>query len=108
MEDFNANNNGQTHNALILLERLQTDTERLRIERITDLNLRRFLENQQKELDNLKTVIIQKPRFKYDVIQHEIDRLYKIDNNLTGIIIYLDWKDGDNRAFFKHRIKKVS
>lgn len=108
MEDYNTKDNGQTHKSLILLEKLQLENERLRVERITDLNLRRFLENQQKELDNLKTTIVQKPRFKYEEIQQEIDKLYKIDTNLTGIVIYLDWKDGNNRAFFKHRIKKAS
>lgn len=108
MKDYNSQNNGQIHKALTLLERIQKDNERLRLERITDLNLKRYLECKQKELDDLKTVIVQNPRFKFDIIQQETDRLYKIDNNLTGIIIYLDWKDGNNRAFFKHRINKAS
>ena len=108
MKDFNSQNNGRTHVSLMLLERVQTDIERLRVERIADLNLRRFLERLQKELNDIKLVIVQNPRFKFDEIQQEIDRLYKIDNNLTGIIIYLDWKDGNNRAFFKHRINKAS
>lgn len=108
MKDFNSQNNGRTHVSLMLLERVQTDIENLRVERIADLNLRRFLERLQKDLNDIKLVIVQNPRFKFDEIQQEIDSLYKVDNNLTGIIIYLDWKDGNNRAFFKHRINKAS
>lgn len=108
MKDFNSQNNGRAHVSLMLLERVQTDIESLRVDRMSDLNLRRFLESLQKELNDLKLVIVQNPRFKFDEIQQEIDRIYKVDNNLTGIIIYLDWKDGNNRAFFKHRINKAS
>ena len=108
MKDYNTQDKGHSHKALILLKRIQSDIEKLRVDRIIDIDLRRFLENKQGELDDLKTIIVNKPRFKYEEIQQEIDRLHKIDNNLNGIIIYLDWKDGNNRAFFKHRIGKAS
>lgn len=108
MENYNLQDNGHSHKGVILLDRMIKEIERLKVDRMTDLHLYRFLQNLIIELEDLKTLIVKRPRFKFEIIQQEIDRLYKIDNNLSGIRIYLDWKDGENRAFFKHKIQKIS
>ena len=44
------------------------------------------------------------PRFDWYFIQSEIDRMYKLDNTITGCIIHFDFKDLNyvNRAFLKY------
>ena len=66
----------------------------------------RFLDFFKSEMEKIKTTIVANPRFDWVNIQEEIDRLYVRDPNLTGVIIYLDWSDGENRASYKYRIKK--
>ena len=106
MKDYNVQNNKFIKNGLVIVKRLFTDIERVRIERIRDVLLLRFLDFLKSELEKIKLIIVSNPRFDYVNIQEEIDRLYAKDPNITGIILHLDWKDGDNRAFYKHRIKK--
>jgi hypothetical protein len=108
MKDFNAQNNKFINNGLVIIERLLTETERLRVDRIKDTNLLRFLDFYISELEKIKITIIKNPRFHWVQIQEEIDRLFTNDNNLTGMVVYIDWKDGGNRGFCKHRINKKS
>ena len=54
------------------------------------------------------TLINQNPRFDWVLIQNEIDRLFNIDKNLTGVILKLNWREGENWAFIKGKIGKAS
>ena len=108
MKDYNTLNNKFVQNGLVILESLTTEITRFKIDRITDSFLLKFLDYILHELDKVKITIENNPRFMWVQIQKEIDRLYALDKNITGVTIQLDWKDGNNRAFFKHRIKKAS
>jgi hypothetical protein len=106
MKDYNAQNNKFIKNGLVIIERVLIEIERLRIDRITDNLLLRFLDYFKTELEKLKLIIVYNPRFDWVNIQEEIDDLYTRDPNLTGIILYLDWKEGENRASYKFTVKK--
>tara|TARA_R110002051_G_scaffold69946_1_gene125774 strand:+ start:2915 stop:3241 length:327 start_codon:yes stop_codon:yes gene_type:complete len=106
MKDYNAQNNKFIKNGLVIIERVLTEIEKLGIHRITDNLLLRFLNYYKIELKKLKSIIVSNPRFDWVNIQGEIDDLYRRDPNLTGIILYLDWNEGENRASYKFRIKK--
>jgi hypothetical protein len=105
MEDYTMQNNKSIRNGLIILERARAEMARLKVDRITDTLLWKHLDYYDAELDKVSITIKQNPRFEWVKIQEEIDGLYSIDPNLTGMILYLDWKDGGNRGFLKHRIK---
>ena len=108
MEDYNAQNNKFIKNGLVIIERVLTEIERLRIDRITDSLLLKTLDFFKTELEKIKTTIIRNPRFDWVNIQEEIDDLYRRDPNLTGVILRIDWKDGDNPAFYKYPIPPKS
>lgn len=77
MKDYNAQNNKFINDGLVIIERTLTDIERVRIERITDNFLLRFLDFLKSELEKLKSIIISNPRFDWINIQEEIDDLYR-------------------------------
>jgi hypothetical protein len=106
MKDYNVENNKFVQNGLVIIDRLSTEIARFKVDRITDTFLLKFLDYCLSEIEKIKTTIDKNPRYEWVEIQEEIDRLYTLDNNLTGMIIYLDWKDGLNRGFYKHRINK--
>ncbi|APG66322.1 hypothetical protein LPB136_13485 [Tenacibaculum todarodis] len=108
MKDYNAQNNKFIKNGLVIIERMLTEIERLKIDRITDVILLRFLTYFISEIEKLKIIISSNPRFEWFFLQEEIDRLYSMDKNLTGINIQLNWKDGENRAFLIYNIKPRS
>ncbi len=105
MKDYNAQNNKFIKNGLVIIERMLTEIERLKIDRITDVILLRFLTYFISEIEKLKIIISSNPRFEWILLQEQIDRLYSMDKNLTGINIQLNWKDGENRAFLICNIK---
>jgi len=96
MEDYNAQDNALTNNAVTLLERNLTEIERLKLDRILDINLCRSLEYFSLQIKNSILLIQKNPRFDWVIIQNEIDRCYTLDKNATGVVIYLDWKDVEN------------
>ena len=104
MEDYSLESNKFIQNGLVITERLFTDIERFKIDRITDTELLRYMDSFKSDLEKIKKTIINNPRFKWVIIQEEIDRLYGLDKNLTGINLYIDWKDGGSRGFYEHRI----
>lgn len=108
MKDYNLQNNKFIKNGLVIAERILTEIERLKIDRITDVILLRFLAYFISEIEKLKVIISVNPRFEWELLQEEIDRLYSLDKNLTGINIQLNWKDGENRGFLIHNIKPRS
>jgi hypothetical protein len=108
MKDYNLHNNALNNKAIVILERVLVELENLKIERITDVTLRRNYENLIAEVENVMTLINQNPRFDWVLIQNEIDRLFNIDKNLTGVILKLNWREGENWAFIKGKIGKAS
>jgi hypothetical protein len=104
MKDYNRDSNKFIQNGLVITERLFTDFERLKIDRIKDVQLLRYLDSFKFDLGNIKKTIINNPRYEWVKIQEEIDRLYDLDKSLTGINFCIDWEDGGNRGFYKHRI----
>ncbi|MGJ8743817.1 hypothetical protein [Polaribacter sp.] len=106
MKDYNALNNKFVQNGLAILQSLSTEIVRLKIDRITDYFLLKFLDYTLCELDKIKITIENNPRFMWVQIQEEIDRLYTLDNSITGITVQLDWKQGGNRAFYKLEINR--
>lgn len=106
MKDYNLQNNKFVQNGLVIIERIQSDLGRLEIDRISDNLLLKHLYFYNAELEKVKLMIVKNPRFPYVLIQEEIDRLYSIDNNLTGMNIKLDWKEGENRGFIECNLNK--
>ena len=104
MEDYRLESNKFIQNGLVITERLFTDIERFKIDRITDTELLRYMDSFKSDLEKIKKTIINNPRYKWVIIQEEIDRLYGLDKNLTGINLCIDWKDGGSRGFYEHRI----
>lgn len=106
MKDYNLQNNKFVKNGLVIIERIQTDLSRLKIDRIKDSLLLRHLHFYNSELEKVKLMIVKNPRFPFVLIQEEIDRLYTIDNSLTGMNIKLDWKEGENRGLIECNLNK--
>ena len=104
MEDYSLESNKFIQNGLVITERLFTDIERFKIDRITDTELLRYMDSFKSDLEKIKKTIINNPRFEWVIIQEEIDRLYGLDKNLTGMNLYIDWKDGGKRGLYEHRI----
>jgi hypothetical protein len=106
MKDYNLDSNKFIQNGLVITERLFTDIERFKIDRITDIQLLRYMDSFKSDLENIKKTIISNPRYEWVIIQEEIDRLFDTDKNITGMNLCLDWKDGGNRGFYEHRINQ--
>ena len=105
MIDYNVQNNKFVQNGLVIINNLSTEITRLKIDRISDNLLLKFLDYTLSELDKIKITTENNPRFSWVLIQEEIDRLYSLDKNLTGINIKLDWKPGEKRACYNLIIK---
>tara|TARA_R110002126_G_scaffold290356_1_gene447137 strand:- start:17556 stop:17882 length:327 start_codon:yes stop_codon:yes gene_type:complete len=108
MEDYNAQDNGLNKKAIVLLERILVELERLKIDKITDVTLRRNYENLITEVNHIITLINKNPRFDWVILQEEIDRLYTLDKSLSGIHLKLRWREGKNFAFINGKLGKAS
>jgi hypothetical protein len=112
MEDYKAQDNALTNNAVNLLERNSTEIERLKYERILDTNLVRTLDHIIQQNKNAIHLIQKNPRFYWVNIQNEIDECFSKDKNATGTVIYLDWKEvergEEQRILIKGKIAKAS
>ena len=112
MENYNTQDTVLTNNAITLLERILVDLQRLKIERILDVTFCRTLDYLCSQLNNVKLLILQNPRFDWIAIQNEIDECYSKDKNATGVVIYLDWKEvekgKEKRISIKAQIGKAS
>jgi hypothetical protein len=107
MEDYNLQDNGLTKKTIVLLERVLVELERLKIDKITDVTLRRNYENLIAEVGHIMTLINQNPRFDWVLIQKEIDRLYSIHKNLNGIKLQLSWSEGENYITIDGKLGKA-
>ena len=108
MEDYNVQDNGLNKKVIVLLERILVELERLKIDQITDVTLCRNYENLIIEVKHIITLINENPRFDWVMLQEEIDRLYTLDKNLSGIILKLRWREGENFGFIKGKLGKAS
>lgn len=105
MTDYEIIGNSLEKKSLILLEGVLVELERLKIDRITELQLYRVFENLIVEIGKIETCIAENPRFDWVSLQNEIDDLYANDKNLNGVVIHMDWKEGaSNRAIIKRQI----
>ncbi len=112
MEDYKAQDNALTNNAVTLLERNLTELQRLQLERILDANLYRNLDHLSLQTKNAVLLIQKNPRIDWVTIQNEIDESYSKDKNATGVVIYLDWKEvekgKEKRISIKGKIGKAN
>ena len=106
MKDYNVQNNKFINNGLTITEDLLTNIQRLKVDRITDVLLTGYLDYFTSQIEKFKTTIHKNPRFNWVEIQEEIDRLYKVDNNLTGIHLTIKWDEGNNLAYYNYNLKK--
>lgn len=68
-----------------------------------DQNFLRILDWHLKKISIIENLITSDPRFEWKEIQNEMDRLFKVDSELTGYDIQFDFKESDptNRALIK-------
>jgi len=68
-----------------------------------DQNFTRILDWHLKKISIIENLITSDPRFEWKEIQNEMDRLFKVDPELTGYDIQFDFKESDptNRALIK-------
>ncbi len=68
-----------------------------------DQNFLRILDWHLKKISIIENLITSDPRFEWKEIQDEMDRLFKVDPELTGYDIQFDFKESDptNRALIK-------
>lgn len=92
------------------LDEIKISNNKLILYNNKDINLVRALDNINKRIDLVKDLIVKEPRFLWQVYQAEIDRLHKTDPELTGVDIYIDWKETETprRAQIKSTILKNS
>lgn len=90
-----------SNDPLYHLEILKTDVHRLRYDYNQNPLLFRAFDSLIKRTDLIKKLIKINPRFDWQIIQLEMDRLYKLDSSLTGYKILFDFKNTrlPNRAF---------
>ena len=64
------------------------------------LSFVRILDGFLEDISKIKNLISINQRFEWKAIQNEMDRVYKIDSNLTGYTILFDFKESafPNRA----------
>ena len=68
-----------------------------------DQNFTRILDWHLKKISIIENLISSDPRFEWKEIQNEMDRLFKVDPELTGYDIQFDFKESvkPNRALIK-------
>ena len=68
-----------------------------------DQNFLRILDWHLKKISIIENLISSDPRFEWKEIQNEMDRLFKVDPELTGYDIQFDFKESEppNRALIK-------
>ena len=61
-----------------------------------------------KELNIIRNFVLYNPRFGWSEIQKEMDRLFRLDNSLTGFQLNIDFVDTDKpkRALIERNFSK--
>ncbi|WP_282123600.1 hypothetical protein [Algibacter mikhailovii] len=80
----------------------------LKVEFIYDTRATEIFNWSIRYLEQLRIAIGKDVRFDYLQMQNKIDRMYKLDRQLTGVLINMDFVDTDfpNRGFLKMELWK--
>ncbi|RKF04554.1 hypothetical protein C8N26_1226 [Tenacibaculum lutimaris] len=92
MEDLNTQSEVFKNNLIFIADNLQSEMYKLKINRATDFLLNKHLDFYTNELDRIKELTTNNPRFKWQLLEQEIDSNFKKDKSLTGATIFFDWK----------------
>ncbi|WP_442265801.1 hypothetical protein ACSIGC_16105 [Tenacibaculum sp. ZS6-P6] len=106
MEDLNLQNQSFTNNLILIADNIQSEIYKLKINRFADSLLNKHLDFYIQEIDKIKDLAVYNPRFKWQLIEQEIDSCFKSDNSVTGINIVFDWKETSipNRPLIKLKL----
>lgn len=92
MEDYNLSNELFNNNLILIAESLQSEMHKLKVNRLSDFLLTKHLDFYTNEIDKIKKLTASNPRFKWQLLEQEIDASFKKDKSLTGVNIFFDWK----------------
>jgi len=83
------------------LEILETDVYRLRYDHNQNPLLYRTFDSLLTNISLIEKLIKSSPRFEWQIIQFEMDRLYRLESSITGYEILFDFKKAKlpNREF---------
>lgn len=107
MKDYKIQDNALNNKASTLLDRMLVEHKRLKIERFTDVPFCRNIDYLTSEVEKVKLLINENPRFQWVIIQKEMDRLFSTDKNINGIILKLSWKEGEKWGSINGKIEKA-
>ncbi|WP_075344546.1 hypothetical protein [Tenacibaculum agarivorans] len=106
MEDLNLQNENFVNNLISIANNMQSEISKLKIIRLSDTLLTKHLDFYSNEIENIKDLATNSPRFKWQLIEQEIDYCFKKDKSITGVNIVFDWKDTPipNRSLIKLKL----
>ncbi|WP_299836050.1 hypothetical protein [uncultured Tenacibaculum sp.] len=106
MEDLILQNDVFINNLVFIANNVQSEISKLRINRLSDTLLSKHLDFYSEEIEKIKDLAVYNPRFKWQLIEHEIDSCFKSDKSITGVNIVFDWKDSQipNRPLIKLKL----
>ncbi len=104
MEDYKQQDEKLTHDFLIIGDKFHSELQRLKIDRITDEPLLKYLEYFEKLLKKMVVLYKVNPRFDWVFTQVAIDNLHSKDKNISGVFIDFYWKDGEKRGYLELKI----
>ncbi|WP_299711008.1 hypothetical protein [uncultured Tenacibaculum sp.] len=106
MEDLNLQNEGFTNNLILIADNIQSEINKLKINRLSDSLLNKHLDFYAQEIDKIIDLATCNPRFKWQLIEQEIDSCFKSDKSVTGVNIVFDWKETPipNRPLIKLKL----
>ncbi|WP_299160894.1 hypothetical protein [uncultured Tenacibaculum sp.] len=106
MGDFKLDSELGENNLIFIADNLQSEIHKLKFNRISDSLLTKHLDFYANEIDKIKDLIGINPRFKWQLLEKEIDCNYIKDKSLTGASIFFDWKHNvaPNRVFLNFKL----
>lgn len=106
MGDLNIQNRAINNSFVFIAENIQSEISKLRVNRLSDTLLNKHLNFYYDEIEKIKELAINNPRFKWQLLEQEIDLCYKRDRSLTGANVVFDWNDSTtpNRLFLKLKL----
>lgn len=78
------------------LEQLECDLLRMQMDNNRNFILSRSIDVLVSKIKMIKNLIQNEPRFNWNLIQSEMDRLFSLDKSLTGYNILFDFSDTKN------------
>lgn len=92
MEDLNLQRNDFFNNLIFIADNVQSEICKLKFDRLTDSLLVKHLNFYEQEIEKIKDLAGCSPRFKWQLLEKEIDYSFMKDKSLTGANIFFDWK----------------